>query len=215
MDESLDTWFAREILSHEGALVRYLLRTWRNSDEVHDLRQEIYIRVYEAGAKARPLSPKSFLFTTARNLMADRVRRTRVVSIEAVGDLESLHVPIDSISPEQRINAHQELRHLAQAFDDLPPKCREVVWMRRVEEVPQKEVANRLGISEKTVEKHVIKGVRLLANALFGATAGGMGLGANVSHSLESGLGDGRGKRGCNEPGNSDENEYGHGQHSD
>jgi len=203
MDESLDSWFAREILSHEQALVRYLLRTWKNRDEVHDLRQEIYVRVYEAGARSRPSSPKSFLFTTARNLMADRVRRNRVVSIEAVGDLESLHVPVDSISPEQRANAHQELRHLARAFDALPPKCREVVWMRRVEDVPQKEVASRLGISEKTVEKHVLKGVRLLADFLFGATAdtGTDSAAANTRRELPTGA--------------IDEHEYEHGQRTD
>lgn len=206
MDESLDNWFAREILSHEAALVRYLLRTWKNSDEVHDLRQEIYVRVYEAGARSRPVSPKSFLFTTARNLMADRVRRTRVVSIVAVGDLESLHVPVDSISPEQRINAYQELRHLAQAFDALPPRCREVVWMRRVEDVPQKEVASRLGISEKTVEKHVLKGVRLLADFLFGTPAG---TGNAVQGSAAAGTSQELPTAAA------DDSEYGHGQRTD
>lgn len=168
MDESLDHWFAREILAHEAALVRYLSRAWPHRDEIHDLRQEIYVRVYEAAAKSRPLAAKSFLFTTARHLMTDRVRRTRIVSIEAMGDLESSNVPVDDISPEQRTSARQELGRLADAFDRLPPKCREVVWLRRVEEVPQKEVASRLGISEKTVEKHVAKGVRLLADCLFG-----------------------------------------------
>jgi RNA polymerase sigma factor (sigma-70 family) len=172
MDESLDHWFAREILAHEGSLVRYLLRMWPNRDEVHDLRQEVYVRVYEAAGKSRPVSAKSFLFATARHLMADRVRRTRIVSIEAVGDLESSHVPVDDISLEQRTSARQELRRLAYAFDRLPPKCREVVWLRRVEELPQRQVASQLGISEKTVEKHVAKGMRLLADALYGDTRG-------------------------------------------
>jgi DNA-directed RNA polymerase specialized sigma24 family protein len=41
------------------------------------------------------------------------------------------------------------------------------VWLRRVDDMPQKEVAVRLGISQKTVEKHVMKGMKLLAAALF------------------------------------------------
>lgn len=170
MDDSFDHWFAREILAHEASLARYLTRVWANRDEVHDLRQEIYVRIYEAAAKSRPLAPKAFLFTTARHLMADRLRRTRIVSIEAMGDLEALNVPIDDISPERRTSAHQELRRLADALGLLPPKCREVVWLRRVEELPQKEVASRLGISEKTVEKQVAKGMRLLAAAFHGVT---------------------------------------------
>jgi RNA polymerase sigma factor (sigma-70 family) len=169
MDNDLDDWFAREILSHEASLVRYLGRTWRNRDDVHDLRQEAYVRVYEAAAKARPVSPKSFLFTTARNLMADRIRRERVVSIEARADLDSLNVLVDELSPEHQESARQQLRRLAEAFDCLPPKCREVVWMRRVEELSQREVAHRLGVSEGTIEKHVARGARLLANAMYGA----------------------------------------------
>ncbi|HXS03413.1 MAG TPA: sigma factor, partial [Rhodanobacter sp.] len=81
MDDSLNAWFCREILVHEGALMRYLLRCWFRREEIHDLRQEIYVRVYEAAAKARPAMPKSFMFTTARHLMTDRLRRARVVSI--------------------------------------------------------------------------------------------------------------------------------------
>jgi RNA polymerase sigma factor (sigma-70 family) len=168
MDEDLDGWFTREVLSHEASLVRYLARTWPHRDDLHDLRQEAYVRVYEAAAKCRPSSAKSFLFTTARNLMADRVRRERVVSIEARGDLDALNVLVDEISPEQHASAHQQLRRLAEAFDTLPRKCREVVWMRRVQELSQKDVASRLGIAEKTVEKHVANGVRLLANSMYG-----------------------------------------------
>jgi RNA polymerase sigma factor (sigma-70 family) len=172
MDEDLDGWFTREILSHEASLVRYLLRTWPHRDDLHDLRQEAYVRVYEAAGKSRPSSAKSFLFATARNLMTDRVRRERVVSIEARGDLDALNVLVDEISPEQQASAHQQLRRLAEAFDTLPRKCREVVWMRRVEELSQREVACRLGIAEKTVEKHVANGIRLLANSMYGSHPG-------------------------------------------
>jgi len=164
--EPLDTWFKREILAHEQALVRYLARMWPNRQEVHDLRQDIYVRLYETAAKMRPLAPKNFLFATARHLMADRIRRKRIVSIDAVGDLDALNIPVDDISPEQRTSAHQDLRRLAQAIDELPPKCREVLWLRRVDDLPQKEVAIRLGIAQKSVEKHVMKGMKLLANAL-------------------------------------------------
>lgn len=168
MDESLDGWFAREILPHEEALLRYLARTWGKRDDIHDLRQEVYVRVYEAAAKARPLSPKSFMFTTARHLMADRIRRSRVVSIEATGDLEALNVLVDEISPEQRASARHEMSRLAEAFDRLPPQCRRVVWMRKVEGISQRQVAEQLGISEGAVEKQITKGVRLLASMLFG-----------------------------------------------
>ena len=170
-DDSLDTWFIREILAHEEMLVSYLLRRWPNRPEVSDLRQDTYVRVYEAAAKSRPPVPKAFLFATAAHLMADRMRRRRVVAIDAVGDIEALGVLVEEVSPERRLSAHEELRRLAQAIDLLPPRCREVVWLRRVDELPQKEVALRLGITEKSVEKHVMKGMKLLTAAFRGGPA--------------------------------------------
>src|SRR3546814_8087206 len=91
MDDSLDDWFAREILVHEGALESFLRRAWPNRDEIHDLRQEAYVRVYEAAARSRPTTPRAFLFTTARHLVTDRLRRGRVVrSEEHTSELQSL-----------------------------------------------------------------------------------------------------------------------------
>lgn len=170
MTEPVDQWFAREILAHEAALTRYLLRVWPLRDEVHDLRQEIYIRIYEAALRELPYAPKAFLFTTARNLMANRIRRNKVVFIGARGDLDALNVLIDEASPEQSLAGSQELGRLAQAFDGLPDRCRSVMWMRKVQQLPQKEVASRLGIGEKAVEKQVSRGMRLLAQAILGGS---------------------------------------------
>ena len=167
MQTELDRWFVREILAHEEALMRFLQRHWPHREELHDLRQELYARLYEAGAKARPAQPKAFLFASARHLMTDRLRRGKVVSIEPMGDFEPSHVLVDDVSPERWCGGRQALRRLADALDRLPDRCREVVWLRRVEELSQRDVASRLGISEKTVEKHIAKGMRLLADALF------------------------------------------------
>jgi RNA polymerase sigma factor (sigma-70 family) len=168
-EQQLDQWFKREVLVHEAALIRYLGRVWRNRDEIPDLRQEIYVRVYEAARTARPHAPKSFLFATARNLLADRVRRGRIVSIEAVGDTDALNVLVDEITPERRLTAWQEIRWVARAFDRLPPRCREVVWLRKVDELSTREVAQSLGISQRTVEAQLLKGMRLLGDLIFGS----------------------------------------------
>ena len=168
MHRALDRWFTDEILVHEEALLRYLRQACPTLEEAHDLRQDIYTRVYEAAGNALPTQPKAFLFATARNLLADRARRAKVVSIEPMGDFEPSLVLIDDVSPERWCGGRQALKHLAEAFDRLPDRCREVVWLRRVEELSQKDVAARLGITEKTVEKHIAKGMRLLAGQLFG-----------------------------------------------
>jgi RNA polymerase sigma factor (sigma-70 family) len=169
MTDTLEQWFAREILAHEPSLMRYLLRVWPNRDDVSDLRQEIYVRVFEGAQRARPEHPKSFLFTTARHLMTDRLRRGRIVFIGTRGDLDELNVLVDELSPEHRMTSLQELQQLALAFDGLPTQCRTVMWLRKVEQLSQKEVAGQLGVQEKAVEKQVARGMRLLTAAVLAA----------------------------------------------
>ena len=169
----LDQWFATEILPHEGLLVGYLTRVWPNTSDVLDLRQDIYVRVYESARRSRPSSPKAFLFATARNLMTDRVRHSRVVPIDLTADFEGSDALIDDVSPERHLSARQELRRLATALDALSEKCRNVVWLRRVEGLSQRETAQRLGLDEGAVESQLGRGVRALAQAVFGASDGG------------------------------------------
>ena len=170
---ALDQWFAAEILIHEAALTRYLYRIWLNHAEVPDLRQEIYVRIYESAARSLPTSPKSFLFQTARNLITDRARRERVVSIDYTQDLDALNVLVDEISPERRLSARQELKRLSAALDKLPDDCRNVIWLRRIEGLSQREAAERLGMPEGTLESHLCRGVRALMKTVFGSGTAG------------------------------------------
>lgn len=169
IDESLHRWFAREICAHEAALTRYIARVWPHQAEVADLRHEVYIRVLEAAARSRPLSPKSFLFSTTRHLLTDRARRNRIVSIELLEDLNALNVLVDEISPERLTSARQQLRRVSDILNQLPDRCRDVVWMRKVENLPQKQIAARLGIAETTVEKHLVRGMQMLGDLFHGA----------------------------------------------
>ena len=70
--------------------MQFLRHNWRNESDITDIRQDVYIRVYEAACQEIPESAKSFVFSTTRNLLIDRVRRERIVPIEAAADLETL-----------------------------------------------------------------------------------------------------------------------------
>jgi RNA polymerase sigma factor (sigma-70 family) len=168
----LDHWFATEILPHEAALMRYLRRACSRAAEVPDLRQEIYVRVYESARATRPRFAKSFLFTIARNLLIDRGRRERVVSIDYMQDLEALNVSLDELSPERRLSARQELLRLSDAFDRLPEKTRVAIWLRRVEGLSQREAARSMGIKEGALESHLCRGLRAIADAVLGNSIG-------------------------------------------
>jgi RNA polymerase sigma-70 factor (ECF subfamily) len=167
-DNEIEEWFMREILALEPMLTRFLRRNWSNEAEVADLRQETYARVYDAARRERPTCAKPFVFQTARNLIIDRVRQQAVVSIQTMADFDWLNLSEDEPSPEARVAARQELRILQAALASLPPRCRQVVTLRKVECHSQRDVAKAMGISEDTVERQVIKGMRLLAKAVLG-----------------------------------------------
>lgn len=168
-------WFIREVLPLEAALMQFLRRCVRDGSDAADLRQDVYVRVYEAAQKKIPNPVKPFLITTARNIVIDRVRRERVVSIETVADLAELEIAEDRPGPERSAIARQELRRLQAALDRLSPRCREAVVLRKVEGLTGREIAARMGIGEDTVDEYLAIGMVALANHLHadGTDAGG------------------------------------------
>lgn len=166
MLSDLDNWFVREVLAHETALMRYLARVWPDRSEREDIRHDAYVRILESAHRLRPTAPKSLLFSIARNLMVDRVRRNRVVSIDLMGDLDAMNVLVDEITPERRVCIHEQMIRVTAAINRLPNRCQAVFWLRRIENLSQKEIAVLVGISEGTVEKHMVRAVRLLAELL-------------------------------------------------
>ena len=167
----VDDWFAREVLPLEAGLTQFLHHNWRNKSDIEDLLQDVYVRVYDAASKQIPDAARQFVFTTARNLLIDRVRREHVVPIEAVADLGALGVAIEEPWPDRVAIARDELRRLQSALDKLPRRCREAVVLRQVNGLSRREIALRMGIGEETVKEYVAEGVRALADMLYGEAA--------------------------------------------
>jgi RNA polymerase sigma-70 factor (ECF subfamily) len=164
-------WFVREVLPLETALMQYLHHNLGKSGDAADLRQDVYVRVCEAAARQRPDPVRPFVFTIARNLLIDRMRREQVVPIDAVSDLEALNIAIDAPGPERAVAARDELRRLQIALDRLSPRCREVVVLARIEGLTGREIAARLGITESAVSQQLDNGMRALADVLYGEPA--------------------------------------------
>ena len=115
-DAELHAWFVREVLSLEASLTNFLRHNWRNKADNADLLQDIYVRVYDAARKGLPASTRSFVFTTARNLLVDRVRSERVIPLQTIENLEALSVAADIPAPDEHIIAREELRRVQAAL---------------------------------------------------------------------------------------------------
>ena len=161
----LDDWFFREVLPLEPMIIEYLSRNWGSETELEDLRQEVFVKVYESARNEIPVAPRQFVLQTAQNILFVRQRREKVIPIGSLSDLDALNPESDEPSPERRTAALQEVERLQTALDNLPDRCREVVVLRKVRGLSQREVARQLGIEENTVEQHLSKGLRLLAQS--------------------------------------------------
>src|SRR6185437_7479322 len=118
-----DDWFMREVLP----------QNWRKKADIADLRQEVYMRVYEAAQKQIPEQAKAFVLMTARNMLIDRVRAERVIPIDVVNDLEALGVASDQPGPDHTVLARDALRRLQSALEHLPNREREAIVFRKLD----------------------------------------------------------------------------------
>lgn len=160
-------WFVREVLPLEGVLIQFLNRSGRSRSDIEDLRQEVYMRVCAAAHDEMPRHVKALVFTAARNLLIDRVRREQIVSIEFMENLDVLNVAIEEPAIDRAIIAREELRRLQAALDKLPERERAVLVMQKIDGLSVREIAERLGVSERTVKRSLSEGVRALADLML------------------------------------------------
>lgn len=143
-------WFTDEVQPHEAALRNWLRVRFPAISDRDDLVQESFLRVWRARTKGPILSAKAFLFATARNLALDVLDR-RLPEADLGESGVSTVLDVDSNTAETVCRA-QEFDLLKEALQSLPERCRKVFTLRRLHGFSQKEIAARLGISEKTVE---------------------------------------------------------------
>lgn len=143
-------WFTDEVQPHEVALRNWLRVRFPTISDRDDLVQESFLRVWRARTKGPVVSVKAFLFATARNLALDVLDR-RLPEADLGESGVSFVIDVNSNTAETVARA-QEFELLKEALQSLPERCREVFTLRRLHGFSQKEIAARLGISEKTVE---------------------------------------------------------------
>lgn len=161
-DADATRWFLQNILPHEPALRAWLRRKHGASHDADDIIQETYTVLASLQNREQIRFPKAYLFRVAHSVLVRNIRQSRVVSIQAAGDLEELDIPDEAASPEETTLQRDELRHLAAAIASMPLQARTAFILRRVHGLSQREIAKKMRISESTVEKHIARGIKFL-----------------------------------------------------
>lgn len=159
-DTERSRWFVEEVHAHDSSLRAYLRGSFPTVRDVDDVVQESYVRVWKAKTAEPIRSARAFLFRVARHLALDWLRHDRVSPIDAVTDLSALPVVDNRTGVAEAASIAEETALLVTAIDALPPRCREIVILRKLRGLPQKEIAARLGLSEQTVQVQIARGVK-------------------------------------------------------
>ena len=155
--ESRTEIFTKLFAESRQALHRYILRFVGSSETAQEIVQEAFLRTYRQRESVTTL--RAFLFSTARNLAANEYRHRRTMERDAVGNFGDSWVKTERESLETELLRDERNQLMQEAIDRLPPQCRAAFALRVFHECSYKEVADRLGISAKTVEKHIARGL--------------------------------------------------------
>jgi RNA polymerase sigma-70 factor (ECF subfamily) len=163
------------VSQYQHRLVRYLIYLLGRRDPVDDLVQETWLRVLERGHTYDGKSRfEPWLFTIARNLALDFVRKRRLVSLDSPNadadhqNPESFVLPSNEPSPFELAARTEDAQRLADSLQTLEPMYREALVLRFQEDLSLQEMAVVVGASVSTVSSRIYRGLATLRAQMEG-----------------------------------------------
>ena len=160
-------WLSRSILPHEAAL-RSQLSRWRLPQdlEADDVIQECYAKLATLEDVETIANPKAYFFQIARSIILMHVRKSRVVSIQAVEHIDQIAVASEEPGPDVQVSDRQQLRLLARMIAALPKASQMAMTLRLVHELSHREIGERLGMTPNAVQKSLAKSLSTFVQQL-------------------------------------------------
>ncbi|HLY87729.1 MAG TPA: RNA polymerase sigma factor [Acetobacteraceae bacterium] len=159
---------AEMFMAHRRALLRYL-RARGAGDEAEDLLQELWIKLGAGTEDAAINDLLAYLYRMAHNLMLDRRRSTVRRRLREQAYQDDVREPAGIADPaagaERTLLARDRLRYIDRALSALGTRADSIFRRHRVEGVPQRQIAEELGITLSAVEKHLQRAYRAVAAA--------------------------------------------------
>ncbi|MBU2887104.1 RNA polymerase sigma factor [Gilvimarinus agarilyticus] len=150
---------SKTFLNHVKAIRQHASTFFKNSQDVDDLVQEVYVKVIERGGLSDVRAPKAFLCKVARNLAINEKNRSGVRLNDSIESAINDHNTPTTIELDEQAEQHQRFIHFCDAINRLPAQCRRIFIMKKIEGISNSDIARQLNISVGTVDKHLAKGM--------------------------------------------------------
>lgn len=130
-----------------------------------DIVQEVFVKIWEKRSEIEPINLEAYLFKLVRNRCIDYIKYVKVVNnrmqeIQLSSKYEELY-RIDFVGDEPYVLIEQELKQkIEKTIESLPDRCREVFILSRMKGLKNKEIAEKLGINIKNVERHLTRALQ-------------------------------------------------------
>lgn len=156
--------------AHDSTLRGFLRRRVAHACDIHDLAQEVYLRMLCINEKKADaiLDPRAYLFTVASNLVKERAMLQKRQA--GGGDFEQFLSGLEAPggSAEDEAERACQRRRLSRTLERLPPRCRAVLLMQHRDGMSYEEIARRFGVSTHMVKKYVVTALALCRKDLAG-----------------------------------------------
>lgn len=155
-----DAFFEQLCRTHEAQLLAYLTQILGRVDLAREVAQDTYERLHRMYRPEQVLFPRAILFKVATHCALMQLRRRRVESAVISGPAGMEQIPDRGGEPERLVMAEQIEQRVAQVIDGLSPPLRAVFVLAHVQGRSRKEIAERLGISERRVDKRMTRALK-------------------------------------------------------
>jgi len=162
----VDRWLCDEVLPHKHAYLALARRLTRNAEAASDIVQDVYAEVLQGDTWKTARDPKAFVLRIVYCRSVNWVNRQKIVPLHPLPEYEGLLYADFGPDAFDKLSGREELEAVLEILADMPTRCRQVITMRRIEELPPREIARRLGIDLVTVRRHMARGVAILAERL-------------------------------------------------
>lgn len=152
---STTAMLSHAIIGNRRPLLGVARRILGDGPAAEDVVQSLWFRVQTLDERMTVRDSGAFLRRLVRNLAIDQLRKDRVRHEYFHDTPPDDAIPDDAPDAEQAMIDRDRLRRLKLALEELPPRCREVFVLRRIHDLSSAEIAERLGISQNAVAKHV------------------------------------------------------------